>query len=150
MEELIKRAIKNLKISFMTLWIISLLFIVGGEAELLPVGIFADNVRTSYFLDTIGILLTAACIPLSMKLFSFVLTNRIDKLSFPVALNRYVLWNFVRLGLLAIVVFYNLFCYYTTLNSTGALCALCALTASLFCLPGEKRLRNELHINKEE
>lgn len=150
MEELIKRAIKNLKISFMTLWITSLLFIVGGEAELLPVGIFADNVRTSYFLDTIGILLTAACIPLSMKLFSFVLTNRIDKLSFPVALNRYVLWNFVRLGLLAIVVFYNLFCYYTTLNSTGALCALCALTASLFCLPGEKRLRNELHINKEE
>lgn len=150
MEELIKRAIKNLKISFMTLWIISLLFIVGGEAELLPVGIFADNVRTSYFLDTIGILLTAACIPLSMKLFSFVLTNRIDKLSFPVALNRYVLWNFVRLGLLAIVVFCNLFCYYTTLNSTGALCALCALTASLFCLPGEKRLRNELHINKEE
>lgn len=150
MEELIKRAIKNLKISFLTLWIISLLFIVGGEAELLPVGIFADNVRTSYFLDTIGILLTAACIPLSMKLFSFVLTNRIDKLSFPVALNRYVLWNFVRLGLLAIVVFYNLFCYYITLNSTGALCALCALTASLFCLPGEKRLRNELHINKEE
>lgn len=150
MEELIKRAIKNLKISFLSLWIISFLFVVGGETELLPIGIFADDVRTSYFLDTIGILLTAVCIPLSMKLFSLVLTKRIDKLSFPVALNRYVLWNFVRLGLLAIVVFYNLFCYYVTLNSTGALCALCALTASLFCLPGEKRLRNELHIDIEE
>lgn len=150
MEELIKHAIKNLKISFLTLWIVSFLFVVGGETEILPVGIFADDVRTCYFLDTIGILLTAVCIPLSMKLFSFVLTRQIDKLTFPVALNRYVLWNFVRLGLLTVVVFYNLICYYMTLNSTGALCALCALTASLFCLPGEKRLRNELHIDKEE
>ena len=36
------------------------------------------------------------------------------------------------------------------LSSTGALCALIGLTASLFCLPGEGRLRKELHINQEE
>lgn len=85
-----------------------------------------------------------------MKLFSFVLTRKIDKLTFPVALSRYALWSIVRLGLLNFVVIYNLLCYYITLNSTGALCALCALTASFFCLPGEKRLRNELYITNEE
>ena len=101
-------------------------------------------------LETIGILLTAINIPFSMKLFSLVLTRKIDNLTFPVALSRYAVWSHIRLGLLAIVVVYNLLCYYMTLNSTGALCALCALTASFFCLPSEKRLRNELHINKEE
>lgn len=44
----------------------------------------------------------------------------------------------------------RLFTYYIMLSSTGALCALIGLTASLFCLPGEGRLRKELHINKEE
>ena len=36
------------------------------------------------------------------------------------------------------------------LSTTGLLCALIALTASLFCLPGEERLRRELHIEREE
>ena len=47
------------------------------------------------------------------------------------------------------VVVFNLAGYYFTLSSTGALCALIGLTASFFCLPGEKRLRAELHIDKE-
>ena len=37
--------------------------------------------------------------------------------------------------------------HYTCLLYTSALIG---LTASLFCLPGEGRLRKELHINKEE
>lgn len=40
--------------------------------------------------------------------------------------------------------------YYGMLSTTGLLCALIALTASLFCLPGEERLRRELHIEREE
>ena len=42
-----------------------------------------------------------------MKLFSFVLTRKIDKLTFPVALSRYALWSIVRLGLLNFVVIYK-------------------------------------------
>ncbi|WP_455585248.1 hypothetical protein [Bacteroides sp.] len=150
MEERIRHIVKSLKTGYILFWVVAILLVIGGETELLPVGILADNVRACYFLETIGILLTAVCIPLSMKLFSLVLTRKIDKLTFPIALSRYASWSFVRLGLLGLVVIYNLLCYYMTLSSTGALCALCALTASFFCLPGEKRLRNELHIDKEE
>ena len=141
MEEQIKHIAKSQRIVYVIFWAVAILLVVGGETELLPVGLFA------YYLETIGILLTAINIPFSMKLFSLVLTRKIDNLTFPVALSRYAVWSHIRLGLLAIVVVYNLLCYYMTLNSTGALCALCALTASFFCLPSEKRLRNELHIN---
>lgn len=60
-----------------------------------------------------------------------------------------MLWGAVRLALLEFVVVFNLAGYYFTLSSTGTLCALIGLTASFFCLPGEKRLRAELHIDKE-
>ena len=43
-----------------------------------------------------------------------------------------------------------------TLNNIGGLCALIGITASVFCLPGEKKLREEMNLitnneeNKEE
>ena len=61
----------------------------------------------------------------------------------------YVQWSIVRLGILEVAIVTNLLCYYLTLSTTGNLCMLIGLTASLFCLPGEKRLRNELHITKD-
>ena len=36
------------------------------------------------------------------------------------------------------------------LSTTGILCALIALTASLFCVPSEKRMRQELFIQQEK
>ena len=144
MEEQIKRIVKSQKVQYISFWIIPLLLVLLGEAGVLPVGI-----RAVYVFETVGILMTAVCIPLSLKLFSFVLTKKIDQLTFPVALSRYMLWGAVRLALLEFVVVFNLAGYYFTLSSTGALCALIGLTASFFCLPGEKRLRAELHIDKE-
>ena len=93
-------------------WIIPLLLVLLGEAGVLPVGIKADNVRAVYVFETVGILMTAVCIPLSLKLFSFVLTKKIDQLTFPVALSRYMLWGAVRLALLEFVVVFNLAGYY--------------------------------------
>ena len=88
--------------------------------------------------------------PLSLKLFSLVLKKKIDYMTITLALKRYVQWNIVRLGVLEVAIVVNLLCYYLTLSSTGNLCMLIGLTASLFCLPSEKRLRNELHIAKDE
>lgn len=105
--------------------------------------------RATYYMETAGILLTALCVPLALKLFSLVLKKKIDLLTIPLALKRYVQWSMVRLGLLEVAIVLNVLCYYLTLSNTGNLCMLIGLTASLFCLPSEKRLRNELHINKE-
>ena len=55
----------------------------------------------------------------------------------------------IRLVLLLLPLLAGFLTYYVMLSTTGLLCALIALTASLFCLPGEERLRRELHIERE-
>lgn len=122
----------------------------GREFELIPVGSIEGNIQATYYFETIGILLTVLCIPLSLKLFSLVLKKKIDNMTITLALKRYVQMSIVRLGILEIAIIVNLLCYYLTLSSTGNLCMLIGLTASLFCLPSEKKLRNELHISKDE
>ena len=149
MEKQIKLAVRNLNISYILFWVVPAFLIGAGEFELFPVGLLSDDVRVTYYFETIGILLTAICVPLSLKLFSLVLKKKIDNLTISVALKRYVVWSYVRLGLLEGVIIYNILCYYLTLSSTGNLCMLIGLTASFFCLPSEKKLRNELHIAKD-
>ena len=102
-----------------------------------------------YYAETLSILLTAICIPLSLKLFAWVLYRRIDRASITSALQLYVFWSGIRLVLLLLPLLAGFLTYYVMLSTTGLLCALIALTASLFCLPGEERLRRELHIERE-
>jgi len=143
MEEQIKRAVRNLNISYVFFWVLPAFLLGAGEFDLLPVGALVDNVQATYYFETIGILLTALCVPLALKLFSLVLKKKIDYMTIPLALKRYVQWSMVRLGLLEAAIILNVLCYYLTLSNTGNLCMLIGLTASLFWL------RNELHINKE-
>lgn len=146
MEVEIKKRVSVLKRVFLVCWLIPVCWVVLGEADVIPVGQLVDDVRGTYFLQTACILLTAICTPLSLKLFSLVLPRKIDTYTFPVALSRYQLWSLVRLGLLELTVWVGLLGYYLTLSSTGALCALIGLTATFFCFPSEKKLREELHI----
>lgn len=150
MEEQIQKTLKKLRIGYIIFWAIPFVIVIGCEYGINWVGIYADNFRVSYLTETIGILLTASCVPLSLKLFSRVLVKKIDVVSFPEALRLYLKWSSVRLCILELAILVNIFTYYLTLSNTGLLCAFIALTASLFCVPGEKRLREELHINKED
>lgn len=84
-----------------------------------------------------------------LEAFSWMLTKKIDVVAITDALRLYALWSGVRLALLAMPVLAGFLTYYMMLSNKGVLCALIALTASLFCLPGENRLRKELHIEKE-
>ena len=149
MDEQIEQIVKKLKISYAAFWALPILIVIAGEADLFPVGVWGGDIQATYLFETLSILITALCVPLSLKLFSLVLTKKIDQMTIVLALKRYEQWSYIRLGLLAVAVFMNLACYYLTLSNTGNLCMLIALTASLFCMPGEKRLRSELHITKE-
>ena len=133
MEEQIKKTAARVRTTFAYFWMLPILLVLLGETGGEWVGMYAGDVRATYMAETITILLAASCVPVSLKLFSWVLIRKI-----------------VRLALLAIPVLAGFFTYYIVLSSTGVLCALIGLTASLFCLPGEGRLRKELHINKEE
>lgn len=148
MEELIQKTLLKLKIEYALFWALPILVIILGECDMEWAGLYADNVRVSYISETVGILAVASCVPLALKLFSWVLLKKIDVVSFPEALKLYFDWSSIRLLILEVALLINILTYYLTLSNTGLLCALIVLTASLFCVPSEKRLRGELHINK--
>ena len=136
MEEKIKRVVSRTKMMFVYFWLLPVFLVTFGETGGEWVGAYAGDVRAAYFAETVTILLTAVLVPVSLKLFSWML-------------RLYALWSGVRLALLAMPVLAGFLTYYMMLSNKGVLCALIALTASLFCLPGENRLRKELHIEKE-
>lgn len=150
MEEEIRLITRRLKLQYALLWIVPMAVMLLFETGTLPEGMWAGNGSAMYVAETIGILLAIVCIPLSLRLFNLVLTRKIDTTSLAEAIRLYKRWSAVRLLLLGIAVCANLFIYYMTLNSTGGLAALITLTASLFCLPGEKKVRSDLHLTTEE
>lgn len=150
MEKQIKRTASSVKNVYGLFWAFPLLGVLLGESGAGCVGIYASDVRLVYFAETAVILLTAIFVPLSLKLFARILSDKMSHVTLPAALKMYVKWYALRLAMLALPVWTGLLAYYILLSSTGVLCALIALTASLFCLPGEDRLRRELQIDKEQ
>ncbi len=148
MEKEIKKTTAHVKVAFACFWMISILLVISGEMRSSWVGLYVGNISATYMAETITILLTASCVPISLKLFSWVLTRKIDIAALPKALRLYALWSDIRLVLLSLPVLTGFFTYYMMLSTTGVLCGMIGLTASLFCLPGEERLRKELHIDK--
>ena len=67
MEEQIKRAVRNLNISYVFFWVLPAFLLGAGEFDLLPVGALVDNPQATYYMETAGILLTALCVPLALK-----------------------------------------------------------------------------------
>ena len=148
MEKEIKKTTTHVKVAFACFWMISILLVISGEMGSSWVGLYVGNISATYMAETITILLTASCVPISLKLFSWVLTRKINIATLPKALRLYALWSDIRLVLLSLPVLTGFFTYYMMLSTTGVLCGMIGLTASLFCLPGEERLRKELHIDK--
>ena len=109
-------------------------------------GHLADNVRVTFYMETITILLTVISVPLALKLFAWILQKRINQVELQEAMQEYRKWSLVRLILLFVPVLAGLATYYFTFSTTGALCAAIALTASLFCVPTEESVKRELKI----
>ncbi len=150
METQIKSTSRDIRRVFIGFWTIPVLLVLAGETLDSLTGQLAGEVRATYALETVAILLTAICVPLSLRMFAWMMAKKVDKVGVEDALWLYRLCCMVRLALLEVPVVAGLLTYYTTWSYRGVLCALIALTASLFCLPGEQRLRRELHIEKSE
>lgn len=150
MDKQIGKIVRRLKLQYGLFIGIAVLLCIAYETGLLPEGICVGDVRMEYIMETIGILLAVIAIPLSLKLFSFVLKKRIVEKSVFDAFGRYCFWSGVRLFILLVPVLFNLVVYYSTLSNVGILCALMTIVASFFCIPGEKRLREELYLDKSE
>jgi hypothetical protein len=150
MEEKIKATSRQLMIAYALFWMVPLCLVILGEDGGDWVGAYVGNVRITYISETILILLTAACVPLALKLYALVLTRRIDRASIEQALHLYLLGGLVRLLLLSLPLWMGIWTYYFLFSTKGILCGAIVLIASLFCVPSEARLRRELHIEREE
>ncbi|KAA6320783.1 hypothetical protein EZS27_029488 [termite gut metagenome] len=150
MEAEVKHTLKTLYIQFLLFALIPVMLAVAYETDVLSIGLYAEDVRMQYIVETIGILVVIACVPAAFMLFRFVQKREIENVTLPVALKRYVYLCAVRLSLLEIAVVLNLIVSYITLNNLGGFCVLMALTASSLCLPGKKRLYTELKIQQPD
>lgn len=148
MKEGIKRLLRILQVEFAMLWMLVVLLVVLYEYDVLPQGVFADDAQACYVMQTTGILLTVGMIPLSLRMFSLSLTRYVRRLSLPDALISYRRWSEVRLGMLLAPALFDMTVYYTTLDTTGLLCAGMVLLVSLFCVPGRTRLLKELDLEQ--
>ena len=149
MKAQINQLLKILRGMYLMLWILPILLCVLYETGILTDGIFCGDARMEYMLQTVCILLTVCLIPFSLRLFNLNLVKRIKELPLADALKSYRRWSEVRLLLLCVPILLNMSFFYLTLNTTGVFCATMALTASLFCVPSESRIKNELDLPED-
>lgn len=152
MKEQIQRILKWQIVAFILVWALPLVYALLHETGVLSQGALAGDARMEYIFQTIGILMTIVLIPFALRIFNLNLVKRIQELPLQQALKSYRIWADVRLALLVVPALINLQFYYLTLNNTGLFCAAMSLVASLFCVPSESRIKNELDLpeNLEE
>ena len=149
MKEKIKRILLIQKSAFLGVWTAPLLLVVLYETGLYQKGIQAGNAQMEYIFQSISILLTIGLIPFALRMFNLNLVKRIKELPLEQALKSYQIWSNVRLSLLFVPAIMAMSFYYLTMNTTNLFCACMALVATLFCVPSENRIKNELDLPEE-
>lgn len=152
MEDEIGHTQRTLRRLYAYYWFFAMLLLIYGESGACAYeGILADDVRAVYFFESIVILLTAVCVPVGLKLFAVRLKRSIAPCTDPSrALHLYTVWSSIRLLLLALPLLTGIVCYHSCQSSTGLLCAAISLLASLLCIPGTTRIRNDLNIGRND
>ena len=146
MKEQIKRILIIQKSAFLGVWTAPLLLVVLYETGLYQEGLLAGNAQMEYILQSVSILLTIGLIPFALRMFNLNLVKRIKDLPLQQALKSYQIWSILRLALLFVPAILALSFYYLTMNTTNLFCACMALIATLFCVPSESRIKNELDL----
>ena len=146
MKEQIKRILIIQKSAFLGVWTAPLLIVVLYETGLYQEGLLAGNAQMEYILQSVSILLTIGLIPFALRMFNMNLVKRIKDLPLQQALKSYQAWSLLRLALLFVPAILALSFYYLTMNTTNLFCACMALIATMFCVPSENRIKNELDL----
>ena len=148
MKEQIKQILKIQKGAFILVWVGPILLSVLNETGVFQKGVFQGNAQMEYILQSVSILLTIGLIPFALRMFNLNLVKRIKELPLQQALKSYQMWSDVRLCLLFVPAILGVSFYYLTMNTTNLFCACMALIATLFCVPSESRIKNELDLSE--
>ena len=149
MKEQIERILTLQKVMFAIVWIAPVLIVVLNETGVYQKGIYQGDAQMDYILQSISILLTMGLIIFALRMFNLNLVKRIKELPLEQALKSYQKWSDVRLCLLFVPAILGVSFYYLTINTTNLFCACMALIATLFCVPSENRIKNELDLPEE-
>jgi len=130
------------------LMVMNIAFIMFISGYLFPIEEIPG--KEDYILQCICILMTLACIPLGLWWFKFNFVKKFKERSLEEALRYYINCNIVRIMLVSAPIMIG-FAWYmvTTSNNTYLFCACMAFIATLFCVPSEERLKNELDLPEE-
>ena len=149
MKEQIKRILKLQIGGFIGIWAFPAFYAFLFEIGVLEEGTYAGDAQMEYIFQSVSILLTIGLIPFALRMFNLNLVKRIKELPLQQALKSYRMWSDVRLGLLFVPAILGVSFYYITMNTTNLFCACMALIATLFCIPSENRIKNELDLPEE-
>ena len=149
MKERIKRILIIQKSFLIGIWTAPILLAVLYETGIFQKGIHQGNAQMEYIFQCVSILLTICLIPFALRMFNLNLVKRIKELPLQQALKSYQIWSEVRLGLLFVPAILSMSFYYITMNTTNLFCACMALIATLFCIPSESRIKNELDLQED-
>ena len=148
MKEQIKRILIIQKSFLLGIWTAPILLAVLYETGIFQKGIQKGKAQMEYIFQCVSILLTICLIPFALRIFNLNLVKRIKELPLQQALKSYQIWSDVRLSLLFVPAILSMSFYYITLNTTHLFCACMALIATLFCIPSESRIKNELDLSE--
>ena len=146
MKEKIRKILSIQKCAFLAVWAAPILLAVLYETGTFQKGTYEGNAQMEYIFQSVSILLTIGLIPFALRMFNLNLVKRIKELPLQQALKSYQKWSDVRLGLLFVPAILGVSFYYITMNTTNLFCACMALIATLFCIPSESRIKNELDL----
>ena len=112
-----------------------------GEADILPVGVLAEDKEAEFVLASIMEVLTIVAIPLALKLFK--LKPIAARLATTTGVSALRLWCVVRLQLLCVPMVVNIVSYYLFMWVGFAYLAIILLLSLFFVYPSLSRCYNE-------
>ncbi|MDR0972982.1 MAG: hypothetical protein LBM61_03230 [Prevotellaceae bacterium] len=142
-----KQTLNRLRLQIGVFWLIPLLLAALYGGDYLETGRWADDEGARYVAGTWVVMLTIFCVPAALKGFSLYVKRYAQ--GRPAALSLYERAFAARLLALSLCIWPGVYVYFQTFDNLGGLCALIGLTASLFCIPREARIRQELHLDEE-
>jgi len=149
MRQQIKQTLSAVRRLYAAWWFLALLVVVVGELWVWPRSLCVGAAGARYACETLCIMLTMASVPLLFWYRKRQL-QQIDREHTDVALRHYRALSRRQLLLLSLPLVFGIVLYYLFHSNTGALCALIALAASLFCFPFRQKIYRELRLDDVE
>lgn len=127
---------------YIAFWVVTALFALLSEIDILPTGYVQTDAQTSYALNMLCVLFTLGGSWGALRLFALKsVKERINKRP-----QQVPQWNMLRTSILGFCILLNAITYFAVLSDTTPLyCLLITLTAFIFCWPkdGEVGVKDE-------